>query len=191
MQARIVAVKDLTLAGAHLAEGQVMATMEFQDQRLAEFFAARLGWSFFRVELDAADIEVGTEPVQHLPAVFDLLGQRDEHGELLEPEPAKALLAGLAKLGVTSIATLAKSDAKAIRGVAGIGAKAGALTRAAKRHLVAARHAALAGFDVIETKGEPVAVVATIDAPGDAPLSVATDSKPPTAKPSRSKKPKS
>jgi len=169
MQARIIAHRAVTIAGVAIPAGGVFATLEFGNPLHAEFFAQRLGWSWFRVELAGVDVNVGNEPPSDLPEVAALLADQDE-------ATAKATISKLIDLGITSIATLAKADAKALRLI--VGAKAGELTRAAKRKINELRHAALMPprADVIEVVGEPVEVVATHD--GDnAPLTVADEPK--------------
>ncbi len=122
MHARIVAHKAICIAGVEIPAGGVFATMEFDNALLAEFFATRLGWSWFRVELGAINVVVGTEPLSHLA----------------EAAPYSE---SLAAIGISTIADLAKADAKALRPI--VGAKSGELTRAAKRTLIALRHTAL------------------------------------------------
>jgi hypothetical protein len=177
MQARIIAIRAVTIAGVEIPAGGVFATMEFDNLLLAEFFAGRFNWSWFRVELGAVDLVVGEESPSELPEVAALLAEQDE-------ATAKATVSKLIDLGITSIATLAKADAKALRLI--VGGKAGELTRAAKRKIIALRHAALVPpkFDVIESAGEPVTVAAILDGDGDgAPISIAPSEAPKGKKP--------
>lgn len=176
MLARIVAHRAVTIAGVEIPAGGIFATMEFENPLHAEFFAAKLGWSWFRVELGAIDVVVGTEPASDLPEVAALLATQDE-------ATAKATISKLADLGVTSIADLAKADAKALRLI--VGPTAGEMTRAAKRAVIAQRHIALGG-KLPEASEPPVAdVVPVAIHDGDAaPLSIAPSDQP------RGKKPK-
>lgn len=134
MQVRIVAIRDINIAGVQIPAGGVFCTAEFDNVLLAEFFAARFNWSWFRVELGSVDLVVGTEPVSDLPEVAALLAEQDA-------PTAQATLANLAALGVSSIADLAKANSQALRRI--VGPRAGALTRSAKRKVIALRHAAL------------------------------------------------
>lgn len=182
MQAKIVAIQAVKIAGVDLQAGDVFATMDFGHALHAEFFAARLGWSWFRVEIGDGSLVVGTEAVDTLPEVAAILAGQNE-------STAKATLDKLADLGVKSIADLAKADAKALRLI--VGNKAGELTRAAKRTVAELRHIALGGKPTEPAK-KPAPVPeesSDDDAPADeAPIVFAVPEKP--LAPPKGKKPK-
>ncbi len=174
MQARIIAHKAVRIAGVEIPAGGIFATMEFDNVLLAEFFAAKLGWSWFRVDLGAVDVVVGAESPDALPNVAELfLGK--------SPDEAKSLVGQFKSIGITSIATLATADAKALRKI--VGPIAGELTRAAKRHMITARHIALGGKPP-EAPAKPAASEPATPAPAAAPV----PSDPPKSKKPKSKK---